>query len=61
MNEYPCLPARLPACPACSGPVSEILPFFESQLDFVCPVRKDAGSFLQVRPAICCHGPCSGC
>ncbi|KAL4442124.1 hypothetical protein ABPG77_011385 [Micractinium sp. CCAP 211/92] len=29
------------------GPVSEILPFFERQLDFVCPVRKDIGSFLQ--------------
>lgn len=37
---------------SCSGPVGEILPFFERQLDFVCPMRKDAGSFLQVgRPA----------
>lgn len=27
--------------------MSGILPFFESQLQFVCPVRKDAGSFLQ--------------
>ncbi len=34
-----------PAC-ACSGPVSEVLPHFEV-VGFVCPVRKDPGSFLQ--------------
>ncbi len=42
---------------ACSGPVSEILPFFERQLDFVCPVRKDIGSFLQASPLTT---PCYG-
>lgn len=29
------------------GPVHQALPFFEKQLGFVCPVRKDAASFLQ--------------
>jgi len=32
--------------------VGEILPFFERQLDFVCPVRKDIGSFLQASTAV---------
>ena len=48
-------PAPPLAPPACSGPVAEILPFFERQLDFVCPVRKDIGSFLQASPpALAC-------
>ncbi|KAI3428353.1 hypothetical protein D9Q98_006733 [Chlorella vulgaris] len=29
------------------GPVDGILPFFEQQLNYVCPIRKDSGSFLQ--------------
>lgn len=37
----------LPASCPCSGPVGEILPFFEQHLGFECPVRKDKGSFLQ--------------
>lgn len=37
------------AAAACSGPVSGIVPFFDNQLGFRCPVRKDVGSFLQVR------------
>ena len=49
MLAFPGPPALPLPSPACSGPVSEILPFFESHLDFVCPVMKDAGSFLQVR------------
>ena len=28
------------------GPVNSVLPFF-AELGFVCPVRKDTGSFLQ--------------
>lgn len=28
------------------GPVNDALPFF-AELGFVCPVRKDTGSFLQ--------------
>lgn len=53
MGFTPAAPAPGATCAprACSGPVSEILPFFERQLDFVCPVRKDIGSFLQVGAA----------
>lgn len=42
------MPSPLP-WPVCvrSGPVAEILPFFADQLGYVCPVRKDSGSFLQ--------------
>ncbi len=35
------------AC-ACSGPLDQALPFFES-LGFMCPRRKDPGAFLQAR------------
>lgn len=35
-----------------SGPVGGVLPHFEG-LGFVCPTRKDPGSFLQARAACC--------
>lgn len=33
----------------CSGPMDAALGYFEDVLGLVCPPRKDAGSFLQVR------------
>lgn len=38
-----------PQCPTRSGPIALALGYFENALGLVCPPRKDAGSFLQVR------------
>ena len=40
-----------PQCPTRSGPIALALGYFENALGLVCPPRKDAGSFLQVRIA----------
>ena len=40
-----------------SGPVECALPYFEEQVGFACPVRKDHASFLQVR-TLCCAVLC---
>ena len=48
-------PPRRPLLPLLrSGPVSEVLPYFEN-LGFACPVRKDPGSFLQASAGRCPH------
>jgi len=43
--------SSLPPISSCSGPVADVLHHFKERLHFVCPARKDPGSFLQARGA----------